>query len=257
MTASAPEHPTRTAVVTGSARGLREAIARRLAADGMRVAVTDLDEAACEQVAASIRDAGGTAVAVRLNVAQEDSVSAGIERITAEIGAPTVLVNNAGILRDGMHHKMSVEDWDAVMHVHLRGAFLMARAVRPHIAAAHWGRVISLSSISALGLLGQLNYSSAKAGLQGFTKTLALELGRFQATANAIAPGFILTEMLQEAAENSGISLDAYLAEAIESIPVRRVGVPEDIAATASFLASDDAGFISGQVLYVAGGPKT
>lgn len=247
---------TRTAIVTGGARGIGAAVARQLAADGMSVAVLDLDAAACEPVVGQIREAGGTAIAVGANVADEAAVTAAVEQVAAELGAPTVLVNNAGILRDNMLHKMTVEDWDAVMGVHLRGAFLMSRAVQPHIKAEQFGRIVSLSSISALGNLGQANYSTAKAGLQGLTKTLALELGRFNATANAIAPGFIQTDMTAATAERLGANFDDFIAMAASQIPVGRVGQPEDIAHTASFLCSDGAGFVSGQVIYVAGGPK-
>lgn len=247
---------TRTAIVTGGARGIGAAVAKQLAADGMSVAVVDLDEAACGPVVAEINAAGGTAIAVGANVADEAAVTAAVERVASELGAPTVLINNAGILRDNMLHKMTVDDWDAVMGVHLRGAFLMSRAIQPYIKEQGWGRIVNLSSISALGNLGQANYSAAKAGLQGLTKTLALELGRFNATANAIAPGFIQTDMTAATAERLGANFDDFIAMAASQIPVGRVGQPEDIAHTASFLCSEGAGFVSGQVIYVAGGPK-
>jgi 3-oxoacyl-[acyl-carrier protein] reductase len=167
-----------------------------------------------------------------------------------------VLVNNAGIIRDNMLHKMSVDDWDAVMNVHLRGAFLMARALQPYFKAENYGRIINLSSTSALGNRGQANYSAAKAGMQGFTKTLAIELGRYNVTANAIAPGFIQTDMTAATAERIGIGFEQFIELAAQQIPVGRVGQPDDIAHTVSFLASEGAGFVSGQVIYVAGGPK-
>ena len=176
-------------------------------------------------------------------------------RVAKELGPPTVLVNNAGILRDNLVFKMSVDDWDAVMGVHLRGAFLMTRAVQRHMTQEKYGRIVNLSSTSALGNRGQVNYSAAKAGLQGFTKTLAIELGRFGVTANAIAPGFIATDMTRATAARMGVSFEEFVEGAAAQIPVRRVGTPEDIAATASFLCSDQAGFVSGQVIYVAGGP--
>ncbi len=247
---------TRTAIVTGGARGIGAAVSRRLAEDGMSVAVLDLNAPSCEAVVDEIAAAGGTALAVGANVADENEVGAAVDRIAAELGAPTVLVNNAGIIRDNMLHKMSVEDWDAVMGVHLRGAFLMSRAVQPYMREADWGRIVNLSSTSALGNRGQANYSAAKAGMQGLTKTLAIELGRFNVTANAIAPGFIQTDMTAATAERIGLAFDEFVTMAASQIPVGRVGQPEDIAHTVSFLASEGAGFVSGQVIYVAGGPK-
>lgn len=245
----------KTAVVTGAARGIGAATARRLARDGFAIAVVDLDEAACASVVTEITDAGGRALAVGADVTSEEAVTSAVERIASDLGAPTVVVNNAGITRDNLLFKMSLADWDSVMSVHLRGAFLVTRAVQRHMVEAKWGRVVSLSSISALGNRGQVNYSAAKAGLQGFTKAVALELGPFGVTANAIAPGFIATDMTAQTAERMGISFDDFKAGAAATIAVRRVGEPEDIAGTVSFLCSDDASFISGQVIYVAGGP--
>lgn len=246
---------TRTAIVTGAARGIGAGVAKRLAADGFAVAVLDLDESACAQVVAEIVAAGGKALAVGADVADEAAVAAAVERVATELGAPTVLVNNAGIIRDNLLFKMTVDDWDAVMNVHLRGSFLMSRAVQGYMTKAGWGRIVNLSSSSALGNRGQANYSAAKAGLQGFTKTLALELGKFGVTANAIAPGFIATEMTAATAARIGISFDEFKTKAAEQIPVRRTGLPEDIAHTVSFFVSEGAGFVSGQVIYVAGGP--
>jgi 3-oxoacyl-[acyl-carrier protein] reductase len=246
----------RTAIVTGSARGIGAAIARRLADDGFVVAVLDLDEAACAATVDTIVDAGGRALAVGVDVADEQSVTTAVARVAAELGAPTVLVNNAGILRDNLLFKMTADDWDAVMGVHLRGSFLMSRAVQAHMVEAGWGRIVNLSSTSALGNRGQANYSAAKAGLQGFTKTLAIELGRYGVTANAIAPGFIETEMTVQTAARMGIGYDEFKVAAAAAIPVGRIGQPEDIAATASFFCRDDAGFVTGQVVYVAGGPR-
>ncbi|TWH75051.1 3-oxoacyl-[acyl-carrier protein] reductase [Modestobacter roseus] len=246
----------RTAIITGAARGIGAAIATRFAADGMAVAVLDLDEGACAGTVEAITSAGGRALAVGANVADEDSVTAAVDRVAAELGAPTVLVNNAGITRDNLLFKMSVGDWDAVLGVHLRGAFLMSRAAQKHMVEAQWGRIVNLSSVSALGNRGQVNYSAAKAGMQGLTKTLALELGRYNVTANAIAPGFIETEMTAQTAERIGVPFEDFKAGAAKQIPVQRVGQPEDIAHTAAFLVSEGAGFVSGQVIYVAGGPK-
>jgi 3-oxoacyl-[acyl-carrier protein] reductase len=246
----------RTAVVTGAARGIGAAIAKQLAHDGFAVAVLDLDESSCKDTVEAITTAGGTALAVGADVAEEASVAAAMERIAAELGGPTVLVNNAGITRDNLLFKMDVADWDAVLNVHLRGAFLMSRAVQKHMVDASFGRIVNLSSTSALGNRGQVNYSAAKAGMQGFTKTLAIELGKFGVTANAIAPGFIETEMTAATAERLGVGFEDFKRMAASQIPVNRVGQPEDIANLVSFLVSEGAGFISGQVIYAAGGPK-
>ncbi|MGF6822770.1 3-oxoacyl-[acyl-carrier protein] reductase [Microbacterium sp. ZKA21] len=247
---------TRTAIVTGAARGIGAATAKRLASDGHAVAVLDLDEASCADTVAAIEDAGGRAIAVGADVADAAAVQSAVDRIAAELGAPTILVNNAGIIRDNLLFKMTEDDWDAVLTVHLRGAFLMCRAVQKHQVDAGWGRVVNLSSTSALGNRGQANYAAAKAGMQGFTKTLALELGRYGVTANAIAPGFIVTDMTRATAERIGVGFDDFVAHAAKEIPVGRAGEPDDIAAAASFFCSEEAGFISGQVLYVAGGPR-
>lgn len=246
----------RTAIVTGAARGIGAATALRLAKDGHAVAVLDLDEASCAGTVSAITSSGGRAIAVGVDVSQPDQVDAAVERVAVELGAPTILVNNAGIIRDNLIFKMSVEDWDAVMNVHLRGAFLMTRAVQAHMTAENYGRIVNLSSTSAQGNRGQVNYSAAKAGIQGFTKTLAVELGRFGVTANAVAPGFIATDMTRQTAERRNITFEEFLVGAAAQIPVGRVGQPEDIAATISFLTSEEAGFVSGQVIYVAGGPK-
>ncbi|MBF6414542.1 3-oxoacyl-ACP reductase FabG [Nocardia cyriacigeorgica] len=246
----------RVAVVSGAARGIGAAIATRFAADGMKVGVLDLDESACADTVAAITEAGGQAVALGADVSDEASVAAAVEKLESTLGAPTVVVNNAGILRDNLLFKMSVDDWDAVMNVHLRGAFLLTRAVQKYMVEQKFGRIVNMSSTSALGNRGQANYSAAKAGMQGFTKTLAFELGKFGVTANAIAPGFIVTDMTAATAARVGASFEDFQAAAAAQIPVARVGYPEDIAHTASFLASEGAGFVSGQVIYVAGGPK-
>ncbi|KNB52192.1 3-oxoacyl-ACP reductase FabG [Streptomyces caatingaensis] len=245
----------RVAVVTGAARGIGAATALRLARDGHAVAVLDLDEAACAGTVERITGAGGTALAVGCDVADTDRVTAAVERVTAELGAPAVLVNNAGVLRDNLLFKMSDSDWDTVMNVHLRGAFLMARACQKHMVDAGWGRIVNLSSSSALGNRGQANYSAAKAGLQGFTKTLAKELGKFGITVNAVAPGFIATDMTAATAARVGVGFEDLQAAAAKEIPVGRVGRPEDVAEAIAFFAGENAGFVSGQVLYVAGGP--
>ena len=242
--------------MTGAARGIGAAIARRLATDGMAVAVVDLDEKQAAGTAQAIIADGGRAIAVGADVTNEDAATAAVERTADELGPVGVLINNAGIIRDNLIFRMSVADWDAVQNVHLRGAFLMTRAAQAQMTQARWGRIVNLSSTSALGNRGQANYAAAKAGLQGFTKTLALELGKFQITANAIAPGFIETDMTHATADRLGLDFGDWMAAAARDIPVGRIGQPADIAAVASFLCSEEAGFVSGQVIYVAGGPK-
>ncbi|MCR2825424.1 3-oxoacyl-ACP reductase FabG [Microbacterium sp. zg.Y909] len=248
--------PSRTAIVTGGARGIGAATARRLAADGHAVAVLDLDAASCADTVAAIEAGGGRALAVGANVADAEAVASAVDTVVAELGAPTILVNNAGIIRDNMLFKMSEDDWDAVITVHLRGAFVMTKAVQAHMVEAGWGRIVNLSSTSALGNRGQANYAAAKAGMQGFTKTLAIELGRYGVTANAVAPGFIQTDMTRATAERMGVSFEDFVAAMAKEIPVGRGGTPEDVATAVAFFAGEDAGFISGQVLYVAGGPR-
>jgi 3-oxoacyl-[acyl-carrier protein] reductase len=244
------------AVVTGAARGIGAAVAVKLAADGFAVAVIDLEESAGKGTVERITAAGGRAIAIGADVSDPAAVNAAVERIAAELGPPAVLVNNAGVIRDNLLFKMSDDDWETVMAVHLRGAFLMTRACQKHMTEAKWGRIVNLSSTSALGNRGQANYSAAKAGLQGFTKTVAIELGPFGVTCNAIAPGFIETEMTQATAARMGLDFETFKEAAAQQIPVRRVGAPEDIANTASFFASEGAGYVSGQVIYVAGGPR-
>ena len=247
---------TRTAIVTGGARGIGASVAKRLSQDGFAVAILDLDQNACTPVVAEIEAGGGTALAVGVDVADEQAVETAVARVASELGAPTVLVNNAGITRDNLLFKMTADDWDAVIGVHLRGAFLMSKATQKYMTQAGWGRIVNLSSVSALGNRGQANYAAAKAGLQGFTKTLAIELGKFGVTVNAIAPGFIATEMTANTAKRMGVSFEDFKAAAAKEIPGARVGQPEDIAATVSFFAREDASFVSGQVIYVAGGPR-
>jgi 3-oxoacyl-[acyl-carrier protein] reductase len=244
------------AVVTGAARGIGAAVAEKLAADGLAVAVIDLDESACKETVDRIVSAGGKAIGVGADVSDSAAVQAAFDRTAAELGGPTVVVNNAGVLRDNLIYKMTDSDWDTVMNVHLRGAFLCSRAGQKFMVEQNWGRIINLSSTSALGNRGQANYSTAKAGLQGLTKTLAIELGRYNVTANAIAPGFIVTDMTAATAARMGVDFELMQSEAAKQIPVRRVGRPVDIANVVSFLVSEGAGFVSGQVIYVAGGPR-
>jgi 3-oxoacyl-[acyl-carrier protein] reductase len=247
----------RVAVVTGGARGIGAATARRLATEGADVAIVDLDGAQSVQTAKAIEaDTGRRAVGIGADVTDADQVTAAVDHVADELGPPGILVNNAGVTRDNLLFKMSDDDWDTVIGVHLRGFFLATRAAQRHMVAAKWGRIISLSSVSALGTRGQLNYSAAKAGLQGATRTLAIELGPFGVTANAVAPGFVVTEMTGRLAERLGTTLEAFTEERAAITPVRRAGTPEDIAGIIAFLAGDDASFITGQTIYADGGRR-
>jgi 3-oxoacyl-[acyl-carrier protein] reductase len=244
----------RVAIVTGAARGIGAGIARRFAEEGAAVAVLDLDES---QAAATAEALGASkAVGVGCNVSDEASVDAAVTRVVEELGGLHVLVNNAGISRDNLLFKMSVEDWDSVLGVHLRGAFLMSRAAQKTFVEQRYGKILNLSSVSANGNRGQANYSAAKAGVQGFTRTLALELGAFGVNVNAIAPGFIATEMTDDTARRLKMDVDEFRKLNAEANPVKRIGHPEDIAAAAAFLCSDEASYITGQTLYVDGGAK-
>ncbi|WP_285706526.1 3-oxoacyl-ACP reductase FabG [Microtetraspora sp. NBRC 16547] len=248
-------HGQRTAIVTGAARGIGAAVAKWLARDGLAVGVIDLDEADCAGTVEAIRGEGGSAVAVAADVADEAAVTAAVARVAAELGPPTVLVNNAGVGPRADLVEMTTQQWDAVLGVNLRGPFFVTRAVVPHMIEAGWGRIVTMSSISAVGDAARVDYASAKAGLIGFTKSLALQLGRHGITANAIAPGFVVSDMTRASARRLGRDFEEFQRSAAESIPVGRVGRPEDIAHTASYLVSPEAGFVSGQVIYVAGGP--
>jgi 3-oxoacyl-[acyl-carrier protein] reductase len=245
----------RVAIVTGSARGIGAGTARRFAEEGASVAVLDLDEAQAQATADGL---GGDAraIGVACNVTDAGSVESAVARVLEELGGLHVLVNNAGITRDNLLFKLTEDDWDAVMNVHLKGAFLMSKAAQKTFVAQKYGKILNLSSVSANGNRGQANYSAAKAGVQGFTRTLALELGQFGVNVNAIAPGFIATEMTDETARRLKLDVEEFRKMSAEANPIKRVGYPEDIAAAAAFLCSDEASYITGQTLYVDGGAK-
>ncbi len=243
----------RTAIVTGAASGIGLAIAARLAADGMSVAIFDRDADAGDAAAAQI---GGQAISVTVDVAERDQIDAGVERVVAELGAPTVLVNNAGVEGFDPFLKITLEKWERLLRVNLTGTFQCCQAVVPHMTEAGWGRIVNISSSSAQG--GQplmTHYVASKAGMIGFTKALALELGPFGITVNTIPPGFIDTPMLR-ASEAKGL-LGPGVEHHASQTPVRRAGRPEDIAATTAFLVTDGASYITGQVIGVNGGRNT
>ncbi len=247
----------RVAVVTGAARGIGLGIAGRFAEEGASVAVLDLDEAQATAAADGLATGEGRRhVGIACDVSDADSVQAAVGRVVADLGALHILVNNAGVTRDNLLFKMSDDDWDTVMAVHLRGAFLMTRAAQQHFVEQKYGKIVCLSSVSALGNRGQANYAAAKMGLQGFVRTLGIELGPFGVNVNAVAPGFIASDMTDATAARVGMSVDDFRQAAADRNPVRRVGYPEDIAAAAAFLCSDEASYITGQTLYVDGGAK-
>ena len=246
----------RVALVTGGAQGIGEAIAKRLAADGAKVGVLDLQQDAAQAVADAITQAGGAAIGLGADVSKRDQVQAAVDTLAGEFGGLHILVNNAGVIRDNLLFKMTDDDWTMVMEVHLRGAFLCSQIAQQHMVKAKYGRIVSMSSTSATGNRGQANYSTAKMGLQGFTKTLAIELGPLGITANAIAPGFIETAMTKATAERVGTTIDAMREGVASTVPVRRGGLPEDIANAVRFFAAEESGYVTGQVLYVDGGSE-
>ena len=244
----------RVALVTGAAQGIGAAIAERLAADGAKVAVLDLQADAARATADRITAVGGTAIALGADVSDREQVQAAVDALVGEFGGLHILINNAGVLRDNLLFKMSDDDWSTVMNVHLRGAFVCSQLAQKHMVEAKYGRIVSMSSTSALGNRGQANYATAKAGLQGLTKTLAIELGPFGITANAVAPGFIETAMTKATAERIGTTIEAMRENVAANVPVRRGGVPADIANTVAFFAGEESGYVTGQVIYVDGG---
>lgn len=246
----------RVAIVTGAGRGIGSATAKRLAADGAKVGVFDVKEEFTRETVQAIQEAGGEAVGFGCDVAQAADVEAAVAEVASRFGRLDILVNNAGVLRDNLLFKMSEDDWDMVMNVHLKGSFLCSRAAQKYMVQQHYGKIVNTSSTSALGNRGQANYSAAKAGLQGFTKTLAIELGPFGINVNAVAPGFVVTDMTRQTAERVGVDFEENQRRASERIPVRRVGQPEDIANVVAFLVSDEASYVSGQVIYVNGGSR-
>ncbi|MFB4210624.1 3-oxoacyl-ACP reductase FabG [Shouchella sp. JSM 1781072] len=245
-----------TALVTGGSRGIGKAVAERLASDGANVVIFDVNERALEEAALYFEKRSLHVRMMHVDVTNREQVEEGIEAIIKECGTLDIVVNNAGLIRDNMMYKMSDQDWDSVMDVHLKGAFIVTQAAQTYMVKQKYGRIINLSSTSALGNRGQANYATAKAGLQGFTKTLAIELGKYGITANAIAPGFIETDMTKSTANRLGISFDQLIEASVSNIPVARSGQPEDIAQAVAFFADQRSGFVNGQVLYVAGGPK-
>lgn len=247
----------RTAFVTGGSRGIGKEIAEQFAKEGANVAIIDVNEPALSEVTAQFTEAGYAFYTKLASVTNREEIGQAMQGAYEKFGSIDILVNNAGVIRDNLIFKMTDDDWDAVMDVHLKGAFYASQAAQAYMAKQNYGRIINLSSTSALGNRGQANYSTAKAGLQGLTKTLAIELGKFGITVNAVAPGFIETDMTKATAERIGISFEQLVEASVKAIPVARSGKPEDIANAVLFFADERSSFVSGQVLYVAGGPKS
>jgi len=245
----------RVALLTGAGRGIGAATARRLASEGAAVAVADIDDEPAAEVVAEVEKAGGRGLALACDVTRREAVEAMFERAVAGFGRVDILVACAGIIRDNLIHRMTDGDWDAVIDTHLKGTFLCAQAAQRQMVPNRYGKMVFLSSTSALGNRGQTNYSTAKAGLQGMARTLAIELGQFNINVNAVAPGFVDTRMTQATAERMGLDYETFKSAVASQTPLQRVGTPEDLAAVIAFLCSDDASYVSGQTLYVRGGP--
>jgi 3-oxoacyl-[acyl-carrier protein] reductase len=231
------------ALITGGGRGIGKGTAARFASEGAKVALADL---------AFDDDAPG--LHLETNVTERAAVEAAVARTVEELGGLDILVTCAGIIRDNLVHKMSDDDWDAVITTHLRGTFLATQAAQAYMTQHGGGKMVLISSISALGNRGQLNYSAAKAGIQAMTKTLALELGRFNVNVNCVAPGFVTSAMTRQTAERIGMDFEDFQKMGAEGTALKRIGEPEDIASVIAFLCSEDAGYVTGQVLYVDGG---
>ena len=237
----------RVALITGAGSGIGEATARRFAADGAVVVVNDVDPARVRAVADDLEKQGASALGIAADVTRRDDVEAMVGRVVQDLGRLDILINNAGINRDAMSHKMTEEQWDQVLAVNLKGTFLCAQAALVRMRERGWGRVVNTSSIGSLGNIGQANYAASKAGVIGLTKTLALEYARYGITVTCVAPGAVLTPMLAGVPEQIREKITA-------QIPVGRIAEPREIAAVHAFLASDEAAFITGQVIFVDGG---
>jgi len=245
----------RVAFVTGASRGLGKSISYTLGSNGAKICLVDIDEKAAHETAEEMKKDGIDVTYYIADVSVRSQVEQAVEEAVNKYGKIDILVNNAGVLRDNLLFKMSDDDWDTVMNVHLKGAFYCTRAVQKYMVENQYGRIVSISSTSALGNRGQANYATAKAGLQGFTKTLAIELGKYGITANAVAPGFIETDMTRKTAERIGVSFEEFSKNLSDTIPAKRLGQPEDIANAVLFFVKEESSYVNGQILYVAGGP--
>ncbi|MDR9796084.1 MULTISPECIES: beta-ketoacyl-ACP reductase [Aeribacillus] len=246
----------RVAFITGGSRGIGKSIVELFAEEGAKVAFIDLNEEALKATANELKEKGFEVFAKAADVTDREQVEGTMEEVVNTFGSIDILVNNAGVIRDNLLFKMTDSDWDTVMNVHLKGSFYCARAAQKYMVEKKYGRIVNISSTSALGNRGQANYATAKAGIQGFTKTLAIELGKFGITVNAVAPGFIETDMTKETARRIGVPFEQFVSARAANIPVGRSGKPFDIANAVAFFADERSSFVNGQVLYVTGGPK-
>jgi 3-oxoacyl-[acyl-carrier protein] reductase len=237
----------RVAIITGAAQGIGEAIARRFAREGARVVICDLNEDKIRQVEKEINDNAGTALGIVVNVADRAEVNRMVDETVKAFGTVDILVNNAGITRDAMSHRMTEDQWDLVLNVNLKGTFNCCQAVLPLMREKSAGRIINLSSAGRFGVAGQVNYAASKAGVVGLTRTLAKELGARGILVNAIAPGMIATEMYAAVPEE-------ITRERLKNVPLNRLGTVDEVASACIFLASDEASYITGQVIHVDGG---
>lgn len=244
------------AIVTGAAQGIGAATAKRLAADGAKVAVVDMKEEFGLQTVQAIQEAGGEAIAVGCDVSKIEQVNAAADKVFSHFGKIDILVNVAGVTRDSLVFKMSEEDWDLVLDVHLKGTFLFSKAVTKYMVEQKYGKIVNTSSLGAVGKRGQANYASAKAGIQALTRTLAIEFGGFGINVNCVAPGFIDTDMTRKTAERQGLNFDDIVKGASQKIPVKRVGKPDDVANVVAFLVSDEASYVAGETIAVGGGDR-
>lgn len=242
------------AFVTGGSRGIGKAIVELFANEGAKVAIIDVNVEALKQTAEELKQF--EIYTKKANVVDGSEVQTAMKEVYDTFGSIDIVVNNAGVIRDNLLFKMTDSDWDTVMDVHLKGSFNVVRAAQEYMVKQKYGRIINISSTSALGNRGQANYATAKAGLQGLTKTLAIELGKFGITTNAVAPGLIETEMTRETASRIGITYEQLIEASLSQIPAGRGGKPEDIANAVAFFADEKSSYVNGQVLYVAGGPK-
>jgi len=240
------------ALVTGGGRGIGAATSELFAREGAAVAVSDLDEGPAQEVAGPLGEKG---LAVACDVSERDQVEAAVQKIVDAFGRLDILVCCAGITRDNLVHKMTDDDWEGVINTHLKGTFLSAQTAQRVMVPQRYGKMVFLSSTSADGNRGQTNYSTAKAGLQGMARTLAIELGPFGINVNAVAPGFVETRMTEATARRMGVDWEDFKKAAAERTPVRRIGQPVDIANVIAFLCSDESSFVSGQTIYARGGP--
>jgi 2-hydroxycyclohexanecarboxyl-CoA dehydrogenase len=244
----------RTAIVTGGASGIGAAISQRLASDGAAVAIFDRNADAAKDAVAAIEATGGTAISVRVDVSERSNVDAGLEEVRARLGRPTILVNSAGLTPPSPFLDITTEMWNQVLAVNLTGTFHCCQAILPGMLEAGWGRIVNISSSSIhSGTRGLASYVSAKSGVVGLTKCLALEFAPHGITVNTIPPGFIDTPMLRQTTQSGFISLEQQIA----NTPVRRIGQPEDVAAACAFLVSEEASYITGQIIGVNGGRNT